>query len=530
MHDCFAFPLEQAPLDPFMQMLSVEYLSLAAEATVVLLLLAFAWPRKKAEPVQASETEPALSWEPAKVQYLQSCVHRGLYLQQWQANHSNAADVSAASELFVPREIEDDPHCPGLPLPWQDRLTRLLNRHGFDAVLAAWLSVDPKCRGESCMAMVTLSKYSDLVSTHGAMVTEQALKRVGTHLAVSSSGKALVARYLPDRFVVLHFASQRTTCHKAMELVLQTISDAAFFKVAGESVALPCNISVVGLDGESDLASTMDALEEGAIESDKSGRRILSRVEGEWTDKPTSIDQNGSDDTEIVTTEQIVPQHGQPLEASVDNVLSIAATAPVDNARDTDVRDEDVRDTDVRDTDQSNDISAVANANDIEALLVQIDTNKSLYQRDVEKTIAANPATVNANATSVAQEVDPNEVDPNEVATADDIASLFSTVKSAIQPLESFSAAVVVPTSSKASLPTEDMLGEIATADDIALLFQNATASAPKTDAATSTSSLLPIGEQLHDPASMEDIAALFDSVKNTGAAATAAVNETNRQ
>ncbi len=443
--DRFAFPLEQAPFGPFMQMLSVEYLSLAAEATVVLLLLTFAWPKKKAEPVQALETGTTLSWELAKVHYLQSCVHRGLYLQQWQENHSNASAVSAAPELFVPREIEDDPNCPGLPLPWQDRLTRLLNRHGFDAVLNAWLSVEPKYRSESCMAMVTLSKYSELVSTHGAMVTEQALKCVATHLAVSSSGQAFVARYLPDRFVVLRFASQRTTCYQSMALVLQTISDFAFFKVAGESVALPCNISIVSLEGDSDLVSTMDALEEGSIESDKSGRRIISRVAGVWTDEP------------------------------------------------------------------------VADANDNAALLVQIDTNTTHNLPDVEISVAAPPTSVEIEVTSIT-----HEVDSNEVATADDIASLFSTVNSAIKPLESVSMAVVVPTTLKASLPTEDTLGDIANADEIALLFQNATARTPKNAAISSNSSLLPTGEQLSDPASMQDIAALFDSVKSTEAAAVA--------
>ena len=262
-----------------------------------------------------------------------------------------------------------------------------------------------------------------------------------------------------------------------MELVLQTISDAAFFKDAGESVALPCNISIVSLEGESDPASTMDALEEGSIESDKSGRRIISRVEREWTDKPTSIDQSVSNEMEIVTTESIASQHGQTLEESLDNVLAIAPTTQVDNARDEYVKD----------------------------------TNKSLYQRDVEKTISESPAAVNVNATSIA-----HEVDTSEVATADDIASLFSTVKSAIQPLESVSAAVVVPTTPKVSLPTEAMLCEIATADDIALLFQNATASALKTAEVRVNSSPLPTGEQLSDPATMEDIAALFDSVKSS--------------
>ena len=66
-----------------MQLLSIENLSLAAEATVALLLLALAW-QKKIEPTGDAIGGEAVSWDPVKFYYLQSCVHRGLYLQHWQ--------------------------------------------------------------------------------------------------------------------------------------------------------------------------------------------------------------------------------------------------------------------------------------------------------------------------------------------------------------------------------------------------------------------------------------------------------------
>ena len=363
---CISVPSVE-PFGPDMQMLSIEYLSLAAETTVVLLLLAFAWPKKKSELVQATVTGEALTWEPAKLHYLQSCVHRGLYLQQWQENHNNTASTSIAAEPYVMREFDGDTNCPSLPLPWQDRLTRLPNRHGFDAVLNAWLSVESKHRSESCVAMVTLNKYSELVSTHGAMVTEHALQGIATHLSVSASGEALVARYLPDRFVVLRFASQLPACHRTMEIVLDGISDNGFFKVGGEPVSLSCNISIVRLENDSDLVSTMDMLEEGAIESDKSGRRIISRLEGVWTAEPTSVKQNCPTEEEDKTPESVASQLGEALEESVHHV---PPTTPSDTT------DKEL-DKDVEDLSQSNDISAVADANDIAALLEQIDSNKS---------------------------------------------------------------------------------------------------------------------------------------------------------
>lgn len=82
------------------------------------------------------------------------------------------------------------------------------------------------------MSMITLCKCADMVSTHGAMVTEQAIKRFASHLAVSLSGDSLVARYLPDRFVVLHFALRVAACRKIMERIQHGIAEEGFFKVA----------------------------------------------------------------------------------------------------------------------------------------------------------------------------------------------------------------------------------------------------------------------------------------------------------
>ena len=46
-----------------MQLLSIENLSLAAEATVVLLLLALAWPQKKIEPAGDSTSVETVNWD-----------------------------------------------------------------------------------------------------------------------------------------------------------------------------------------------------------------------------------------------------------------------------------------------------------------------------------------------------------------------------------------------------------------------------------------------------------------------------------
>ncbi len=391
-----------------MQLLSVEYLSLAAESTVILLLLAFAWPKKKTEPV-ALETGEALSWEPTKFHYLQSCLHRGLYLQQWSENHCRAAMFSAAPEPFVPREIEVDKNRPSLPLPWQDRLTRLLNRHGFDEVVNAWLAIDPKHRSESCMAMITLSKYYDLVGKHGAMVTERALQRIANHIAVSSSGQALVARYLPDRFVLLYFASRLVTCQGALKSVLESISGLGFFEVAGEPVSLPCNISIVSIGSGSDLASTMDALEEGSVEAENSGRSIISLIDGIWTDEPNLSEPPMPNETEVreESIEQISEEMEKPNECVPATVRNTFAEMEPDQ--------------DEKDITKANDISAVADASDIAALLIQIDKSNSLHE--VQKPIDDNPVKVDVGAIQVQ-----HDVDPTGVAIAEDTLGPESTI------------------------------------------------------------------------------------------------------
>ena len=306
-----------------MQLLSIENLSLAAEVIAVLLLLAFAWPPKSIKP----ESEPlgSANWEPAKCYFLQSSLHRGLYLQHWHEKQNRSPSVSACQDPFTPTATLDEAGRSNVPLPWQDRLTSLINRNGFDAILNAWLAIEPQHRGESCLSMVTLSVYSDLVSNHGAMVTEQVLRSIASQLAVASSSKSLIAKYLPDRFLVLHFSSGVAASFHAMENVQQCISEPGFFKVAGNSISLATLVSIVGLDGDSSVESRIDELEEGAMEASATGRIIVSKVEGTWTDAPTGTESVNCDDVLGHETEETL--ESQPLVGGTVPINSIGATS-----------------------------------------------------------------------------------------------------------------------------------------------------------------------------------------------------------
>ena len=417
-----------------MQLLSIENLSLAAEVIAVLLLLAFAWPPKSIKP--ASESLGSANWEPAKCYFLQSSLHRGLYLQHWQEKQNRSPSVSVCRDPFTPTATVDEAGRSNVPLPWQDRLTGLINRNGFDAILNAWLAIEPQNRGESCLSMVTLSEFSELVSLHGAMVTEQALRSIASQLAVASSSKSLIAKYLPDRFLVLHFSSGVEASFRAMKNVQKSISEPGFFNVAGNPISLVTLVSIVGLDGDSSVESRMDELEEGAMEASDTGRNIVSKVEGTWTDSPVETESVNRDD--VLGHEAVETLESQPLIGGTVPINSIGATSAnhlgnldsIVEIKTTTEAAENVSCT-------SNDISAVANPDDIAALFEQINSNKLSKLENVKDPTNDAPAPTLSSATAPPMETQsstPEVVDTSALASADDIISLFASVKPAMTP------------------------------------------------------------------------------------------------
>jgi len=491
-----------------MQLISIENLSLAAEVTVVLLLLSFAWPQNRQDHVESSVNGESISWEPVKIFFLHNCTYRGLYLNQWRKNLLSGVAVSPAKP-FHPPLIEDDENA-RIPAPWQDRLTHLLNRQGFDAILNAWQSVDSQYRGASCVSMISLSSYSELISAHGAMVTEQAIQRIGKQLSTDMSHDSIIARYLPDRFVVLHFAATSAESHRTMALFHEKTMDNAFFQIVGVPLHLSSSISMLGLESESDVNGIIELLDEGASEAERSGRAILSLEDNDWTETPVglkspSIETTPSNpDTQSISSATNGKNAVAPEEVVPDpeiDLTSVESSTNQSNREDTQP--------------DSSDISAVASPDDIAALFAQINTQKS-------GAVAIAPSPL-GDTGNIAKLPDPKEAptapaaEVSEAATADDIAALFATVKPNVKP-----AAPAPP------VPEMDK-SEAATADDIAALFASVkpTIKAPRAatpvanpDAAkTLPSETAKPAAQAVDPneaASMDDIAALFATVKPT--------------
>lgn len=532
-----------------MHLLSIENLSLAAEVTAVLLLLSFAWPERKSTADSVPRDTVSTDWEPAKNLYLQACLYRGLYLQQFK--------VSASSQdPFEYRASEDDPSKPSIPEPWQDRLTKCLNRNGFDSVLNSWLSIEASHREESCLSMVTLHQYAELVTAQGAMVTEQALKSIAKQLTVDAGRNAIISRYLPDRFLILQLATNLPACHKTMQSTQQCIADPTFFTVAGQPFSLSCLVSVVALNGDSIGVSKVDELDEGCVEAENSGRNIVSKVDGHWTDSILSDEPTNGNSDEIIASErprkQIVVE--QTTSQDLDTVRKESLPNSTDSVEQEEIPDENDPSSPDSVESSASDISAVANPDDIAALFAQINTNKSTKTSGnenvpasttqseatvpvatIDSSAAASPEEIAAMLNSVNKEESTSPVsvsradsieDLDQAASADDIASLFASVKPDAVPsaFESKPAAVQTSQPNVVLPKTEEELSQCATADDIASLFAsvkptNATSTTPTTTSAppaldqivpSKKSDTTNAVDDLNEVATADDIAALF--------------------
>ena len=502
-----------------MQLLSIENLSLAAEVTVVLLLLSFAWPQSRTLHPPSSDSSESIGWEPVQFFFLQNGLHRGLYLNQWKQHlQSNSLPPRA----FQPPYLEDNDNAK-IPAPWQDRLTHLLNRQGFDAIFSAWLSVESQHRGASCVSMVTLSTYSELTGAHGAMVTEQAVQRIGKQLSADLSHDSLIARYLPDRFVILHFAASTASSQTTMAQVHSRTSADSFFQAAGKPLHLPCNISILGLESELDANAFMDLLEEGISEGERSGRAIVSRENDDWTNVDVSLDEQSTDSTLHESESQ-----PSPSVSTAKDILESESEEPSHKPETTPPKVEHIAGSTNADNTQpaSNDISAVASPDDIAALFAQINTQKSSGNAS-----GSSPSESPTRQTKSNEATNDPVADAGEAATVDDIAALFATVKpnvkSTTPSATTQATSLASPPPSPAPTSAEIDKTEVASADDIAALFASVKPTVkPMSDVAPAASQTAKtqkseavkpaVDIDPNEAASADDIAALFATIKPT--------------
>ena len=489
-----------------MDLISIENLCLGAEVIIVLLLIAFAWnPKGVSGDEESNSKKEIMDWTPAKLAFLQSSLFRGLYVQNWKGTAGGPSKPFLCSQ-GIEGESQSE-----IPVPWQDRLTKLTNRQGFDSLLREWTSISSEHRRRSCLSMITLNEYSKILATHGAMATESAIRAFANHLKQNLENEAFVSRYQSERFMVLSFASNETKAFETMQRIREEAADARFFEYQGTPLPIACIVSITPIDGAESHDSIIDLLEEGYLHADDNKCGVVTRSNQAWTDQPPVPSE-----TEPSGDEASAKPSGGSKKQYLDSQLEPSENVPsvgVDSVADSDGIAQPVADTNTlepssvnqsadllpnEETENSNDITAVADPDDIEALFAQIRNNK---QQDKPSPVPPPAAT--------APEPPPVETSVAEVASADDIAALFASAKPAASPPK---AAV------KAVAPVAPVAAPVVDAAPVAV-----SVAAPVPVAAAVAAADVPAVQASADPveiddaaqtASADDIAALFAANK----------------
>jgi len=494
-----------------MDLISIENLCLGAEVIIVLLLIAFAWNPKRVSGDDENNTKKEfMDWTPAKVAFLQSSLFRGLYVQNWKVSA-----VGSSKPFLCSQGVEGESKSE-IPGPWQDRLTKLTNRQGFDSLLREWISIGSEHRKRSCLSMITLNEYSQILSTHGAMATESAIRAFANHLTRNLETEAFISRYQSERFMVLSFALNESKAFETMQRIREEAANASFFEFQGTPLPIACIVSVTPIDGNESNDSIIDLLEEGYLHADENKCGVVSRSNQAWSDQPPVFTEAEATASEAsakpagVTKKQYLDSQLEPSESGshvgVDSLDISDGIAPpsadsntlepssVEKVGDMQPNEE---------AENSNDITAVADPDDIEALFAQMRNNK---QQD-------KPSPVLPTATAPA-EPPPVETSGSELASADDIAALFASANPVASPPKAAAKAVTpVAATGAAAVPVEaadasadqtlnaiaevDDAAQTASADDIAALFaMNKPKASSKNQTPPDQPELVPIAKQ----------------------------------
>ncbi len=502
----------------FLRFITVDMLCIAAEITAALLLLAFAIPEKKST-AQADANNEELDRLSARARQfcVDSAVFRGLAILR-------------APERASFHETEDMAETLRL-VGYEDKLTRTANHAFAEAFLTKWLRLPIEHRTGSSLAMIVVDDYSDMLRTKGAMELEAILRKLSEMVKSEFGSTSIISRYQPDRFLILSFDGDIGNAYTDLVALRKKVSEIVLDETTGHG-AFDCTNSIVHLgDEDVNLQQAIEDLDEGINQAIGSTDKCVAKVANqEWSDSaPLSTttradaenrkadlqaDQSGSASLASSETEKQGLGKTGVAEEPIESAAPTGDVKAVPAAQNKGVADS----PDTKETKPQSDVQAVAKNEDIEALFEQINKNKKSNAAAAE--LSAKPSSQKPAIEVPSAKV--SEMDVSESATADDIAALFATVKSATQ--------TSTPKTKEAPAPnpvpntTEDENG-IASADDIAALFasaqstpkaQQATAKAPADIAplpAPTTPSTTP--EKLDEAVSADDIASLFAMAKS---------------
>jgi GGDEF domain-containing protein len=375
-----------------LRFITVDTLCIAAEITAALLLIAFSLPEKKKKTTEDEKLEQIKlrSLEQARKLFLDASVFRSLALLHRRGVH-------------IPEGNDWESHLASFA--WEDRLTHLANRAYLDAFLSEWLRLDPKSRQGSALSMLVIEDYSNIVHSHGAIGVEILLRDFSSQLRDHFGTCAIMGRYQPGRFLVLHFDGDLGISHDSILQLRASIETAANAEITTKSPSsVPSfTASIIELgDHEARLGQTIEELDEGINQALENSHPIVNKSSDGWTvNRPTPELRNQTETTgqilEISSNKTSVQAH-EPLPTQATGSDAVIATSGSESYEIPDpVAEESDRieaaDSHVGNTEQgsptANDdsnlsgknpsgtnVSAVASTEDIAALFEQINRKK----------------------------------------------------------------------------------------------------------------------------------------------------------
>ncbi|MFN7889134.1 MAG: diguanylate cyclase domain-containing protein [Pirellula sp.] len=498
----------------FLRFVTVDMLCIAAEISAALLLLAFAIPEKKST-AQADANNEEL--DRLSAQARQFCVDSAVFL---------GLAILRAPDRSSFHETEDMAETLRL-VGYEDKLTHTANHAFTEAFLTKWLRLPIEHRTGSSLAMIVVDDYSDMLRTKGAMELEAILRKLSEMIKSEFGSTSIISRYQPDRFLILSFDGDIGNTYTDLVALRKKVSEIELDETTGHG-AFDCTNSIVHLGDENvNLQQAIEDLDEGIIQASGSTDKCVAKVANqEWSDsallsaniradaanRKTDLqaDQSGSASSASSETEKQSLGKTGIAEEPIESAAPIGNVNAVPAAQDKGVADSPAS----KETKPQSDVQAVAKSEDIEALFEQIKKNKKSNAATAE--VPAEPSSQKPAIEVPSTKV--SEMDVSESATADDIAALFATVKSATQT--STPKTEEAPASNPVSNTTEDENG-VASADDIAALFASVQ-STPKAPQATADAGPLPAPtspstdlDKLDEAVSADDIASLFAMAKS---------------
>ena len=444
----------------------IEILCIAAEITVVLLILSIAMPLSATKHAQSKSDSDG---PPVESQLLHDCEESLLALRSLIYLHTSQSIASTSPEqsnsesyAAVLHRLRD--HLNTIELlqvsSAVDSVTKLPNREQLEKLLNASEEWSPLVDVSTWVGLVQVDNLDELDDEHGPMASELILREVASYLRESVSGRGPLARFNHRSFAIALHGPSKDHAIEFFESVRGNIQ--RLTATLGDStITATASASAAKFDEAAPLTELWERLEDGMVEAISAGSNC-----GRWFDTSDSL-------WRPMGSEHFDKSQSPALEdGSNTNEADESAPAGIDQSSSTPI------DKPSKFTPTSETLGAVpsdskpdaSGADDIASLFKAAHENQNNLNagesKPVEPTSPATPIPVSSDATPEVKD------ESSAVTMEDDIAALFAAARAQKSPS--------IPTTAESDPPKPSKKPEIeenteglspATNDDIASLF-----------------------------------------------------------